>query len=116
MGCCGQKRAALSKTITTSKTNTLIGNSGRTYSIARPAAPASQPTSSGGSPGQGAPPAKETPPLGGSVPIRYLERSRILVPGPATGRTYEFSGAHPCQSVDARDAAILLRTRFFSRV
>jgi hypothetical protein len=53
---------------------------------------------------------------GGSVHLRYLERSRILVQGPVTGRPYEFSAAQPFQSVDARDASALLRTRFFSQV
>lgn len=50
-----------------------------------------------------------------SVTLRYLESSPILVLGPATGRQYEFSGAHPFQSVDARDAEPLLRTLFFRR-
>jgi hypothetical protein len=44
-----------------------------------------------------------------------LENSLIVVRGPATGRQYQFSGAHPDQSVDARDAEALLRTRFFRR-
>lgn len=50
-----------------------------------------------------------------SVNLRYLERSPILVLGPATGRRYEFSGAKPVQSVDTRDLEALLRTRFFRR-
>ena len=50
-----------------------------------------------------------------SVNLRYLENSPILVRGPATGRQYEFSGARPLQSVEARDAEALLRTRFFRR-
>jgi hypothetical protein len=45
--------------------------------------------------------------------IRYTERSRVRVRGNATGRHYEFSGADPVQSVDARDAPALLSTRFF---
>jgi len=51
----------------------------------------------------------------GSVSLRYLKQTRILVQGPITGRHYEFSGARPCQSVDARDVEALLRTRFLSR-
>ena len=35
------------------------------------------------------------------------------VRGNATGRFYEFSGEHPVQSVDSRDAPALLATRFF---
>jgi hypothetical protein len=51
-----------------------------------------------------------------SFNIRYTEKSPIRVPGPVTGRRYEFSAAQPIQPVDARDAAVLLRTRFFRRV
>jgi|ERR1019366_7515772 hypothetical protein len=49
------------------------------------------------------------------VNLRYLEKSPILVRGPATGRQYDFSRARPVQAVDARDAEALLRTRFFRR-
>jgi hypothetical protein len=51
--------------------------------------------------------------LKGAVTLRYLERSPILVHGPATGRQYNFSADNPLQSVDRRDAAALVRTRFF---
>jgi hypothetical protein len=54
-----------------------------------------------------------TRPVYSSVTLRYLEKSPILVRGPVTDQQYEFSGARPVQSVDARDAAALLRTRFF---
>jgi len=49
------------------------------------------------------------------VNLRSLEKSPILVRGPATGRKYDFSRTHPVQAVDARDADALLRTRFFRR-
>jgi hypothetical protein len=49
------------------------------------------------------------------VNLRYLEKSPILVRGPATGRQYDFSHTHPVRAVDARDADALLRTRFFRR-
>ena len=49
------------------------------------------------------------------VALRYLERSRILVRGPASGRQYEFSAQHSVQQVDGRDAPALLGTRFFRR-
>jgi len=49
------------------------------------------------------------------VSVRYLERSPILVRGPATGQQYQFSGTQAVQSVDARDAEALLKTRFFRR-
>jgi hypothetical protein len=47
------------------------------------------------------------------VALRYLERSPVLVRGPATGRQYAFSGERPVRPVDKRDAATLSRTRFF---
>jgi hypothetical protein len=49
------------------------------------------------------------------VTLRYLERSRILVRGPASGRQYEFSADRAVQHVDGRDAPALLETRFFRR-
>ena len=48
-----------------------------------------------------------------SLGIRYLGSSPLRVRGPVTGRQYEFAGSHPVQSIDPRDAALLLRTRFF---
>jgi hypothetical protein len=48
------------------------------------------------------------------VALNYLERSPIRIRGPVTGRIYEFSGSHPVQPVESRDATDLLRTRFFS--
>src|SRR5215510_9025523 len=47
------------------------------------------------------------------VSIRYLDSSTITLEGPATGRWYEFSSAHPVQPVDSRDAGALLRMSFF---
>lgn len=52
---------------------------------------------------------------GSAINLHYLESSPIVAIGAITGRQYEFSGAHPDQSVDARDAQALLRTRFFRR-
>ena len=51
-----------------------------------------------------------------AVRLRYLQRSRVLVQGPVTGRHYEFSGESPEQAVEARDAAPLERSGFFQRV
>lgn len=90
MGCCGEKRAALRK------------------EPLPPQAPAVRPA-----PGP-APPVVQAGRQ--HVAIRYLERSPILVRGPVTGREYTFSGAHPDQAVDTRDAPALLKTRFFRRV
>ncbi len=50
-----------------------------------------------------------------SVTLYYVETRAIRVWGPVTKRPYEFSGAHPTQPVDPRDAAILARSRFFRR-
>jgi hypothetical protein len=50
------------------------------------------------------------------VILRYRERSRILVTGTTSGRSYTFSAAKPTQAVDVRDSAALLRTGFFERV
>ena len=49
------------------------------------------------------------------MPLRYRERSRILVRGPVTGRVYEFSPHQPTLSVDMRDADVLMRTGRFVR-
>lgn len=50
-----------------------------------------------------------------SILLSYLETAPVRVRGLATGRTYEFSGSHPVQNVDVRDASSLLNTRFFKR-
>jgi hypothetical protein len=61
------------------------------------------------------PAASRSAPSPGAVKVRYLEHSPIVVRGPATGRHYVFSGDHPAQLVDRRDADSLLQTRFFRR-
>jgi hypothetical protein len=50
---------------------------------------------------------------GVTIDVRYLDRAAIRVIGPATRNQYAFSVAAPIQSVDVRDAPILLRTRYF---
>jgi len=50
-----------------------------------------------------------------SISLRYLENSPIRVRGSVSGKYQEFSGSHPVQLVDARDASSLLNTRFFRR-
>jgi hypothetical protein len=47
--------------------------------------------------------------------LRFRERARVLVRGPVTGQTYEFSAVQPTQLVDTRDAEVLLLTRYFIR-
>ena len=99
MPCCGQKRAAV-----------------RSRPELRAVVPA--PSSPLPSPvAQTRPPAeavqRAAPPARGERKLRYTERSSVRVRGSATGRFYEFSGEHPVQPVDARDAPALLATRFF---
>ena len=101
MPCCGQGRPAR-------------------MPVATPAFPATHPRSAAGGPAAlrappAAPSAAPSGPLppAASVVLRYTERSPVLVKGAATGRVYAFSQSNPTQYVDARDAAGLLRTRFF---
>jgi hypothetical protein len=49
------------------------------------------------------------------VLLKYRERARILVRGPITGRAYEFSPQLPAQSVESRDADVLVRSGRFLR-
>jgi hypothetical protein len=104
MGCCGQKRAAL----TSAQPVRATGHK-PTQSVTSNRKP------SVGTPQQAAIP-KETAysPLGySSVALRYTEISPILVRGPVSSRQYRFSRLEPVQSVDGRDALALLRTGFF---
>ena len=89
--CCGSRRAAL-----------------------RNAANSSRAPASGPPPAQGAS-APPPEPLGG-IALRYTGslRSAMRVKGPVTGQAYEFSGA-PARTVDARDAAALMRSGLFLR-
>lgn len=101
MGCCGQKRETLRSTLTqkTMPPGTQPGSE-------------SSPPPAVGRQAQGRPVIATS---SSAVILHYLERSHILVRGPATGRQYEFSGSYPHQSVDVRDAEALLRTRFFRK-
>jgi len=45
--------------------------------------------------------------------VRYRGTEAVIVQGTATGRRYGFSGGSPVQTVDARDAAALLRSGLF---
>jgi hypothetical protein len=53
---------------------------------------------------------------GSSIKIRSVEASPLRVRGLVTGHSYEFTSSQPVQTVDARDAASLLNTRYFRRV
>ena len=52
---------------------------------------------------------------GSTTELRYLDTGGIRIVGPITRIQYEFSVSAPVQSVDTRDAAVLLRTRYFKR-
>ena len=107
MGCCGQKRALLQSPPAPTRTLAPAALARQPLPI-RPVTP--------DPPGPATPVAVRGPgsaALEGRVTLRYLERSPILVQGPATGRQYNFSAGNPLQSVDRRDAATLVRTRFF---
>ena|SRR6516225_7145055 len=105
MGCCGQKRAALTSVPASAVTrpNPNLPTVTSEMPIARQ---------------QGAVHMQPASPLPtySSVVLHYTETSPILVRGPVSGRQYKFSGSKPVQAVDARDAQALLRTRFFARV
>ena len=108
MGCCGQKRAAMSST----------------GAPARPTNPISAlrapPTPTSGPPAvnhEHARPTPAAPAFNGfsTVLLRYMETSPIQILGPATGRAYRFSGAAPLQPISAQDAQGMLATRYFRR-
>jgi len=48
--------------------------------------------------------------------LRYQGAATVNVRGQATGRLYQFSRLQPMQSVEARDAVSILRTRLFRQV
>ena len=45
--------------------------------------------------------------------LSYSGYAPVHVCGPLTGQLYQFSRLHPVQTVDARDAVSILRTRLF---
>jgi hypothetical protein len=45
--------------------------------------------------------------------LMYCGFASVNVRGPVTGQLYQFSRLHPVQSVDARDAVSILKTRLF---
>lgn len=97
MGCCGEKRAAARSVAS---------------AIRQPfAVPQPQPAAAH----RAGTPAPLQPGMA-VVNLRYRERSRIRVQGPASGRWYEFSDDQAVQPVEPRDAAALLGTGFFDPV
>src|SRR6266851_4155461 len=97
VACCGQRRAALSAAATTNQPKPDASGGGY-------ASQAASPENSGR--------------IGANyaqMNLRYLNSTTIRMRGPATGRGYTFSAADPVQSVDMRDAAIVLRSGFFRK-
>lgn len=105
MGCCGQKRSqppgAVRSTPRTAWPVPAVHGLNRPAGVAVTGAGADMPGALAGRRG---------------VVLRYREPGHVLVRGPVTGRTYEFSAARPTQAVEARDAEALLRSRRFGRV
>ncbi|HEX3437535.1 MAG TPA: hypothetical protein VHT24_12265 [Pseudacidobacterium sp.] len=53
--------------------------------------------------------------IGTTVQIKFTQPSAIMIRGPITGRHYQFHGTEITQTVDARDAAALIRSGYFLR-
>jgi hypothetical protein len=49
------------------------------------------------------------------TPVVFLGTGAYLVTGPHSGVVYRFSQGEPAKWIDARDAEVLLKTRFFQR-
>jgi hypothetical protein len=48
-----------------------------------------------------------------ALKLMYYGVGAVSVRGPVTGLLYQFSRLHPVQSIDARDAVSILKTRLF---
>ncbi len=98
--CCGQKRTALRSTMMppAPPTPRLEGSSGFETPVSSVQAPPAAPV------------AHQT------VNLHYLKNWPARVRGQVTGAVYEFSRSQPVRAVDPRDAAALLRTRFFRQI
>lgn len=49
------------------------------------------------------------------TPVVFRGSGSYLVTGPRSGVVYRFAQGRPAQMIDARDAEVLLKTRFFHR-
>jgi hypothetical protein len=94
MPCCGQNREKAQAAATApAKTVTAV----QAVRVAAPNTPAS------------------AAPSGPIVKLHYTGVAAVRVRGPQTGRTYEFSGAHPNGAVERRDVEGLMRIGLFRR-
>ncbi len=96
MACCGDRRRTLTQT-------------------PQRLAPAPRPTVNIPNAAGQQPRAQGAAGAAGSVLVRYGGRSRTVVLGAVTRRYYAFVPGAAAQSVDVRDAAILLRSVGFQR-
>ncbi len=113
MGCCGQRRDILRRPPAPTPPERVVRAPAMVRVAGPPAAPAPPPPVPRKMPGLASLPS--VPRTTAGVALEYTERARILVRGPASGRTYEFSAAQRAQTVDAADVPPLLRTGFFRR-
>lgn len=88
MSCCGNKRAAASAAL-----RSRDGNTTRAPAASRAAA--------------------VTTARGADIRVRYLGVRPVRARGAASGRTYVASSSEPMLTIDARDAAALIRTGLF---
>ena len=106
MSCCGMKRASQSTTTATPTS--------RPFAAARPAIEAPRPAVAP-SPAPAPAPARSPGVAIGTVRLRYLARTAVLVRGTASGASYRFSANQPVQAVQRSDAAALVATGHFRR-
>ena len=95
--CCGQKRTALRSTMA-------------------PPTPQLDNPSGFGTPVSSIQASTAAPAAPQMVNLYYLKTWPERMRGKVTGRVYEFSRSQPVRAVDPRDAAALLRTRFFRQI
>ena len=106
MSCCGMKRASQATTTATPTS--------RLFTAARPAVEALRPAVA--SPPPPAPAPARSPGVAiGTVRLRYLARTAVLVRGAASGANYRFSANQPVQAVQRSDADALVATGHFRR-
>ena len=51
-----------------------------------------------------------------ALKLMYYGVGAVSIRGPVTSLLYQFSRLHPVQSVDARDAVSILKTRLFRQI
>ena len=95
MSCCGERRRSLSNP-----------PARRVQTMARVVDSQSAPYS---------PPQRRLEAATAPMFVRFVGSGNVVVRGPVTNRQYSFSGRGSLQSIDSRDAIILLRDKRFDR-